>query len=460
MSGPYELYFAPLDTSIRFKVLEPDDASDFALDYEELPADDFRAKVLTSLIYDFRAKVIPMIAEDVDENSRRQILDGLYRSCVTLNPAVDIGEWNEIIYSNAAANANSVEVNKPKPKRTRRTKQASKKTTQKTHGNLETYLKDRVIGQEEAIASVVSSMKRVFAGLNDSNRPLGVYLFAGASGVGKTLLAEELHKYLFEGNYDMVRIDCGEYQHKHENQKLTGSPPGYTGHEDGGQLTNRIINNPESVVLLDEIEKAHPDVINTFLRAFDQGVLTDSQGRRAVFDKAIFILTTNLGNDEITKNMLSKGVGFGNVIHKNLQDADMPERQSVIQRTTQAVRDHFKPEVLNRIDDVIVFNHLTSEDFRQITEIELNKVAEKVSAKGYRLVWSEDVTEQIMETAANPVFGARGIARLRRKKIEDPLADLLLDNNYPKGTTFQVVYEDGDFCVTTQKPIKKVNSGN
>lgn len=457
MSGPYELFFAPLDTSIRFKVLSPNSAYEFALENEDLPPTEFKVKVLNAMIYDFKSKVLPMIEEDMEGAARTKVLEDLYKSCVSLNPAVDVGEWNAIVQANQAEMSASA-VSKPKPKRQRR--KPSAKKDDRTHLNLKGYLNEKVIGQTEAIDTLVSAMKRQFAGLGDENRPMGVFLFAGASGVGKTLLAEELHKYLFDASIDLVRIDCGEYQHKHENQKLTGSPPGYTGHEEGGQLTNRIINNPECVVLLDEIEKAHPDVINTFLRAFDQGVLTDSQGRRAVFDKAIFILTTNLGNDDVSRDFLSKGVGFGQKIHKDLQDAEHPDREAVVSKTTQAVRDHFKPEVLNRMDEVIVFNHLSPQDFRTIVEIELAKVADKLETKGFRLIWSEEVIVEIMQKAANPVFGARGIARLRRKKIEDPLAELLLDNAYPKGTTFQVVFDSQDFRVTTQKQLEKGSNGD
>jgi ATP-dependent Clp protease ATP-binding subunit ClpA len=180
-----------------------------------------------------------------------------------------------------------------------------KQITKQKFLGLESYLKNSIIGQEQAIQTIVSALKRSQVGLNDENRPLGVFLFAGSSGVGKTHLANSLHKYLFGGEYPMVRIDCGEFQHKHENQKLIGSPPGYVGHDEGGQLVNLVKKYPSTVVLLDEVEKAHPDLWNTFLRVFDDGILTDGKGDIVNFRNTIVIMTTNLGNDKTADHLLS-----------------------------------------------------------------------------------------------------------------------------------------------------------
>ena len=457
MSGPYEIFFPPLGTSLRFRIMPAQNAYQFAVDNEDSSPDDFKVKVLHTFIHEFRTEVLPMISAEIEDSERQDVIDKLYRSCVSLNPAIDFGEWN--ILTNAQdMHIQSVgdQTKTVKTRKPRKPKQEAVSPADK-YSRLGSTLRERVIGQEEAIEVVTSTMKREFAGLSDEVRPIGVFLFAGASGVGKTMMAETLHDFLVDGQYGIVKIDCGEFQHKHENQKLIGSPPGYHGSEEGGQLTNHLINNPRCVVLLDEIEKAHPDILNTFLNVFDKGVLTDGRGRKAFFNQAVIIMTTNLGNKAIFSEATAKGVGFGGQIYRSLADTARPGRESVIRNTEQAIKEHFTLEMLNRIDEVVVFNHLTDSDFAQIAENELVKLGEKLEKKGYRLVWDETVVPEFVKVASNPVYGARGISRLRRQKIEDPLAALLLEKTYVKGTTFQVVFEGDEFRVTTQKSTKRVS---
>jgi ATP-dependent Clp protease ATP-binding subunit ClpC len=321
--------------------------------------------------------------------------------------------------------------------------------------NLEAYLKSSVIGQDKAVDAIVNSLKRSQAGLSDLDRPLGVFLFAGSSGVGKTHLANSLHEYLFGNDYPMVRIDCGEFQHKHENQKLIGSPPGYVGHDEGGQLVNLVKQNPNTVVLLDEVEKAHPDIWNTFLRVFDDGLLTDGKGEIVDFRNTVIIMTTNLGNDKTTDHLLENGTGFTKDISYKLGTKVVPDRSLVERNTNNAIKKHFKPEFLNRIDKVVIFNFLSKEDCEQIARLEMSLVINKLSKKGFQIKYTDLVISSLIENGIDSVRGARGLSQIRRENIESMIADIIVHQSPPKGTIFYIDYKNDDFFCSIQKPVKK-----
>ena len=303
---------------------------------------------------------------------------------------------------------------------------------------------------------MVSALKRSQVGLNDKNRPLGIFLFAGSSGVGKTHLASTLHKYLFSEEYPMVRIDCGEFQHKHENQKLIGSPPGYVGHDEGGQLVNLVKKNPHTVVLLDEVEKAHADMWNTFLRVFEDGVLTDGKGEEVSFLNTVIIMTTNLGNEKTVDYLLSGGTGFAKNINFKTSTTQMPEKEMVEKNTLDAVRKHFRPEFINRLDKIIVFNHLNRSNLEKIAELEMSIIMDKLSKKGYSINYTDEVISALLDKGVDTVKGARGLAQIRREKMEDQLADILIKSAPPRGTIFEISYKDenDDFIFTLKKPSK------
>jgi len=303
---------------------------------------------------------------------------------------------------------------------------------------------------------VVSALKRSQVGLNDKNRPLGIFLFAGSSGVGKTHLANTLHKYLFSEEYPMVRIDCGEFQHKHENQKLIGSPPGYVGHDEGGQLVNLVKKNPYTVVLLDEVEKAHIDLWNTFLRVFEDGILTDGKGEEVSFLNTVIIMTTNLGNDKTVDYLLSGGTGFNKSTHAKTGTKQMPAKEMVEKNTLDAVRKHFRPEFINRLDKIIVFNHLERKDLEKIAELEMSVIMDKLSKKGYSINYTDDVISALLDKGVDTVKGARGLSQVRREKMEDQLADILIKTVPPRGTVFEISCnpEKDDFVFTLKKPSK------
>ena len=254
----------------------------------------------------------------------------------------------------------------------------------------------------------------------------------------------------------MVRIDCGEFQHKHENQKLIGSPPGYVGHDEGGQLVNLVKKNPYTVVLLDEVEKAHIDLWNTFLRVFEDGILTDGKGEEVSFLNTVIIMTTNLGNDKTVDYLLSGGTGFNKSTHAKTGTKQMPAKEMVEKNTLDAVRKHFRPEFINRLDKIIVFNHLERKDLEKIAELEMSVIMDKLSKKGYSINYTDDVISALLDKGVDTVKGARGLSQVRREKMEDQLADILIKTVPPRGTVFEISCnpEKDDFVFTLKKPSK------
>ena len=393
-----------------------------------------------------------------------------------LNPGLDIDMWLQIAYTGESDSYNDldedistafIESLKKRAKFPKidmddfpfdtktKTQPKIKQISKQKYLGLQSHLKSNVIGQDNAIDAIVSSLRRSQAGLSDNDRPLGVFLFAGSSGVGKTHLANVLHKYLFGNEYPMVRIDCGEYQHKHENQKLIGSPPGYVGHDEGGQLVNVIKQHPSIVVLLDEVEKAHPDLWHTFLRVFDNGVLTDAKGELVNFKNAIIIMTTNLGNDKTTEHLLGSGTGFNKDVNYKTGTKKIPDRSILERNTNDAIKKHFKPEFLNRLDKVVIFNYLSETDCETIAELEMSIVAEKMKKKGFSFEYNSSVIEGLIDKGIDSVKGARGLSQIRREQIESPLADSIVNTGIPRGSIFQLYYENDIFKFDVKKPSKK-----
>ncbi|MCX8081679.1 MAG: ATP-dependent Clp protease ATP-binding subunit [Bacteroidia bacterium] len=293
-------------------------------------------------------------------------------------------------------------------------------------------LKGKVIGQDEAVAKVVKAIQRNRAGLKDPNKPIGSFIFLGPTGVGKTQLAKILARYLFDNDDALIRIDMSEYMEKFSVTRLIGAPPGYVGYEEGGQLTEKVRRKPYAVVLLDEIEKAHPDVFNMLLQVLDDGQLTDSLGRKIDFKNTIIIMTSNIGARQLKE--FGTGVGFGTQSRKE-QEAELAK--GVIENALKKV---FAPEFLNRIDDVIIFNSLTKEDIGKIIDIELNGLFERVAKMGYKLHITEAAKNFIIEKGYDPNYGARPLKRAIQKYIEDPLAEELLKHNIQEGDELELDY--------------------
>ncbi|WP_452602566.1 ATP-dependent Clp protease ATP-binding subunit [Pontimicrobium sp. MEBiC06410] len=286
-------------------------------------------------------------------------------------------------------------------------------------------IQGKVIGQDEAVAKVVKAIQRNRAGLKDPNKPIGSFIFLGQTGVGKTQLAKVLSRELFDSEESLVRIDMSEYMEKFAISRLVGAPPGYVGYEEGGQLTEKVRRKPYAVVLLDEIEKAHPDVFNMLLQVLDDGYLTDSLGRKIDFRNTIIIMTSNIGARKLKD--FGTGIGFGTAAQKSQEDANA---RAVIQN---ALKKSFAPEFLNRIDDVVVFNALEKEDIHKIIDIELDKLLTRIKGLGYTLKLTKAAKDYIADKGFDKQYGARPLKRAIQKYIEDALAEEIITSHVQEG---------------------------
>ena len=289
--------------------------------------------------------------------------------------------------------------------------------------NLESHLHDRVIGQDRAVAAVATAVRRSRAGLADPHRPIGSFLFLGPTGVGKTELARTLANYLFDDEQAMVRLDMSEYMEKHSVSRLLGAPPGYVGYEEGGQLTEAVRRRPYSVILLDEVEKAHPDVFNALLQVLDDGRLTDGQGRTVDFTNVVVIMTSNLGSEFIT-------------------DAD--DSQTIRERVMDVVRTHFRPEFLNRIDDVVVFDRLTKDHLADIVTIQFQQIQQRVADRQISISLDDKAVTWLVDHGFDDVYGARPLKRLMQREIIDRLANQILDGTSQNGDSIRVTVSGDD----------------
>ncbi|MBC9811786.1 ATP-dependent Clp protease ATP-binding subunit [Crocinitomicaceae bacterium CZZ-1] len=291
-------------------------------------------------------------------------------------------------------------------------------------------LKGSVIGQDEAVNKVVKAIQRNRAGLKDPNKPIGSFFFLGPTGVGKTQLAKVLAKYLFDSTDALIRIDMSEYMEKFSISRLVGAPPGYVGYEEGGQLTEKVRRKPYSIVLLDEIEKAHPDVFNLLLQALDDGHMTDGLGRKIDFKNTILIMTSNIGARQLAD--FGSGVGFGTKAKEEARDENA---QAVVQN---ALRKAFSPEFLNRVDDMIMFNSLKREDIHKIIDLELAKLYSRLNNLGYQIELTEKAKDFIVNKGYDEKFGARPLKRAIQKYIEDPLAEEIIKSSLHEGDTIKM----------------------
>jgi ATP-dependent Clp protease ATP-binding subunit ClpB len=286
--------------------------------------------------------------------------------------------------------------------------------------HMEERLHQRVVGQDEAIQAVANAMRRARAGLQDPNRPLGSFVFLGPTGVGKTELARALAEFLFDSEQAMIRVDMSEYQEKHTVSRLIGAPPGYVGYDEAGQLTEAARRRPYSVVLFDEIEKAHPEVLNVLLQLLDDGRLTDGKGRTVDFKNTVVIMTSNLGSAFL---------------------ADRGERamdEGARRQVMEALREHFRPEFINRIDEIIIFHPLSREQMKAIIEIQLRNLTRRLEERKIHVTLTDTAKEWLVREGYDPAYGARPLKRAIQRHVLDPLAMRVLDGEFAEGDRVQV----------------------
>jgi ATP-dependent Clp protease ATP-binding subunit ClpB len=302
---------------------------------------------------------------------------------------------------------------------------------------LENHLHERVVGQQEAVSAVAAAIRRARAGMKDPSRPIGSFLFMGPTGVGKTELARALAQFLFDSADALVRLDMSEYMEKHSVSRLVGAPPGYVGYEEGGQLSEAVRRRPYSVVLLDEVEKAHPDVFNILLQVLDDGRITDSQGRTVDFRNAVIVMTSNIGSEHI--------------LDISGDDANYEKMRN---RVMDGLRSHFRPEFLNRVDDIILFHTLNRSEMRKIVRIQLKRVESLLNEQKISLEISAAACDRLVEVGYDPVYGARPIKRAIQREVENPLATKLLENTFVPGDTVVIDFGDNELVFSKKMVVK------
>lgn len=313
---------------------------------------------------------------------------------------------------------------------------------------MEDRLHRRVVGQDEAITAVSNAIRRARAGLQDENRPIGTFIFIGSTGVGKTELAKSLAEFLFDDENAMVRLDMSEYMEKHSVARLVGSPPGYVGYEEGGQLTEAVRRKPYSVVLLDEIEKAHPDVFNILLQVLDDGRLTDNKGKTVDFRNTIIIMTSNLGSQFVMQKMQE-------ITEENREIVYEEMKEEVLKQLKQSVR----PEFLNRIDDVVVFEPLTRSDIKEIVELQFDRLKKRFGRMKISAELTDTATSKLADLGYDPSFGARPIKRVLQKEVVDKLATQVLEGNVQEGASVQIDFSDDEFHFRVTPPEETADDG-
>jgi ATP-dependent Clp protease ATP-binding subunit ClpC len=298
--------------------------------------------------------------------------------------------------------------------------------------DLDVKLKGTVIGQEEAIEKVSKSIRRNSVGIKEENKPIGSFIFLGPTGVGKTHLAKKLAKEVFGSEENIIRVDMSEFQEKHSLSRLIGSPPGYVGYNEGGQLTEKVRNNPYSLVLFDEIEKSHRDIFNVLLQILDDGFITDASGRKINFKNTLIIMTSNIGIKRVEN--FGEGIGFAT---KAKKQASEEHTRTMI---SKALKDTFNPEFLNRLDDIIFFERLLEDSLKKIIKIELSLLTERLTAKNYTFKFGPTVVNHILDIGYNEKFGARPLKRAIQSEIEDFISEEILKGKVVEGGSYTVSY--------------------
>lgn len=386
-------------------------------------ADNAEARVDLSKAAEIRYGTLPALEKDLDTKSKRlkklQSSRSILKEEITENDiALIVSKWTGVPVS-------------------RMLEEEADKLSR-----MEDVLKQRIVGQDEAVQKISDTIKRSRAGIADPNRPIGSFLFLGPTGVGKTELTKTLAQFLFDDEKALIRVDMSEFMEKHSVSKLIGAPAGYVGYEEGGQLTEMVRHRPYSVILFDEIEKAHPEVFNILLQVLDNGRLTDAKGRTVNFRNTVIILTSNIGSQYIDK---MEKIGFA------YDKTEKAGYENAKEKVLEALKDHFRPEFLNRLDDIIVFDILSKEAIAEIVKIQIDIVKERLLQKEIKLEFSPAVFKHLSDEGYNPQYGARPLKRLIQNKILTPVASLMVNKGVGKGSTIIADFSNNEYFITVKK---------
>jgi ATP-dependent Clp protease ATP-binding subunit ClpA len=399
----------------------------------------YRQRVVRACIPTFESEVLAAVRK-MDEGYDLEIVEELlYQICIDVNPSLEIHQVSIPTNQAPKDKAETEDPFLPRPGNDQARQSLFKRVSV-----LERSLRQQIIGQDDAVSSLVRAVKKAAVGLKRPHNPVGTFLLVGRTGTGKTELAKSLARNLFEDPQAMIRVDCSEYALPHEYAKLIGSPPGYIGHNEGGFLTEAIKKKPNSVVLFDEVEKAHYKVHNLLLQLLDEGIMTDSKGQTVQFHQALILMTSNLGIEKI--DAVRTRMGFSAAHRRqSLKDVDL---RAV---TNEALREFFRPEFVNRIDEVIMFNPLDQKVCERIAGNMLREVAELLKRRGIVATFSPGVRVLLAKQGFSEEFGARELRRLIKRRIEDPLTELILDHDLGQGAQVTVKVRHGEYAFTCRE---------
>lgn len=393
----------------------------------------YRSRVVHSCVPTFETEVLAAVHRIDDGYDSEIVEELLYQICIDVNPSLEIHQVSIPTTDNNDAPAKAEDPFMP-----RAGNDAARQSLFRRVNSLERNLRHQIIGQDTAISGLVRAVKKAAVGLKRPTHPVGTFLLVGRTGTGKTELAKQMARSLFDDPSAMIRVDCSEYALPHEYAKLIGSPPGYIGHNEGGFLTEGIKKKPTSVVLFDEVEKAHHKVHNLLLQLLDEGIITDSKGQTVQFNQALILMTSNLGIEKI--DAVRTRMGFSAAHQRqSLNDVDLTEV------TNEALREFFRPEFVNRIDEVIMFNPLDEKVCQRIAGNMLREVSDLLKRRGITATFSPQVRVRLAKDGFSEEFGARELRRLIKRQIEDPLTELILDNDLGTGAKVSIHVKGGEY---------------
>jgi len=406
-----------LDRFVAIRAFSPEQKQQLFKKMKITDKKSYKRLIINATVVNYLDEIAPLVFGNNEYPLLGEIIEQeLYNLCVKVNPSLDIKEVTIQVEENSQGaipmlgSEASVEA----------------KTRQQRFMEIEAHLKKRIIGQDEAVTVVSQAVRKAKVGLKNPKRPVGSFIFVGQTGVGKTELAKALCEFLTGNESDLIRVDCSEYAMSHEYAKLIGAPPGYIGHNEGGYLTESVKNKPQTVVIFDEVEKAHEKVHNLLLQLLDEGILTDSKGETVSFRENCIIMTTNIGVSEISAEESRPGFRISGKAEENKEKLEELTHEQKVKITRKTLEKKFPPEFLNRIDEIVVFRALTKEDNLKILEILLAEVVERVKNLGMSLTFTDELKNFLVDVGTDLKYGARPLRRAIHKYIENPLAEIIL----------------------------------